>query len=120
VTGWLRGEAFYQGKPTSYWSQAIWTWGNDSAAGTWLDQARVNLGFGRSAAVPRPAVLGTQVFVTTGGPYADPTALPVLVELLRDKNEFVKGQAAVAIFALVTTGEISEAEARHLIGEAYR
>src|SRR6476620_4468884 len=26
VTGWLRGEAFYQGRPTSYWAREIGQW----------------------------------------------------------------------------------------------
>jgi hypothetical protein len=97
VTGWLRGEAFYQGRPTSYWSQAIWTWGNDSAAGTWLDQARVSVGMRKSDPVPRPPVIGEDA-----DPYSwlpapanllalrptdvDPAALPVLLELVGEKG----------------------------------
>jgi hypothetical protein len=146
VTGWLRGEAFYQGRPTSYWSQAIWTWGNDSAAGTWLDQARVSVGMRKSEPVPRPPVIGED------DPYSwypvpanllalrptdvDPAAVPVLLELvgekrpetaktpeevvrqlLRDQKQFVRIQAALAIMALSRDGKIPEADARAFVGE---
>jgi hypothetical protein len=95
VTGRLRGEAFYQGRPTSYWSQAIWTWGNDSAAGTWLDQARVRVGMRKSEPVPRPTVIGEDPHPSSWLPAnllavrpteVDPAALPVLQELLGEKR----------------------------------
>jgi hypothetical protein len=40
VWGWLRGEAFYQGRPTSYWRQELALWqphciGGDSTGHTW-------------------------------------------------------------------------------------
>jgi hypothetical protein len=153
VAGWLRGEAFYQGRPTSYWSQAIWTWANDSAAGTWLDQARVSVGMRKSDPIPRPPVIGDDP-----GPYSwhpapanmlalrptevDPAALPVLLELLgekrpqtakkpedgagmpvlvrqllRDKRQFVRIQAALAIMTLARDGKISDADACAFVGE---
>jgi hypothetical protein len=151
VTGWLRGEAFYQGRPTSYWSQAIWTWGNDSAAGTWLDQARVSVGIRKSEPVPRPAVIGEDPepyswyapanLLAMRPTEVDPAALPVLLELLgekrpetakkqeddagmpdvrqllRDKRQFVRIQAGLAIMALSRDGKIPEADARAFVGE---
>jgi hypothetical protein len=95
VTGWLRGEAFYQGRPTGYWSQAIWTWGNDSVAGTWLDQARVSVGMRKSDPVPRPAVIGEDPDLLMVPPEnllamrpteVDPAGMPVLLELLGEKR----------------------------------
>ena len=85
VWGWLRGEAFYQGRPTSYWRSELSRWRNvpnviqfcpfsDSVSyarersliETWLD--RINIRAARVAPVP-PMLDG------------EADALPVLREL---------------------------------------
>jgi hypothetical protein len=118
VTGWLRGEAFYHGRPTSYWRYAIWCWGNDSAALSWIDQARVGIGLSRSEAVLRPAIIGKNWdWQASRATDLDPAAIPVLRELLGDEDKFVRIQSALAIKGLAHDAKISEAEARALVGE---
>lgn len=130
VTGWVRGEAFYDGRPTSYWSHAIRRWGNDSAALSWMDKTRVGVGLSRCEAVPRPVVIGDHFDpfdpflrypATANIPHlptgVDRAAMPVLVELLRDQKEAVRLQAAAALISLATDGKISDAEARALVGD---
>jgi hypothetical protein len=128
VTGWVRGAAFYDGRPTSYWSHAIRRWASDSAALSWMDKVRVGIGFPRSEAVPRPAVVGEDPDprILSWFPLnrldlrptrVDPAAMPVLAALLRDENDAVRIQAALALMGLATDGTISEAEARALVGE---
>jgi len=118
VTGWLRGEAVYRGMPTSYWRKAIWLWGSDSAALSWIDKARVGMGFSRSEAVPRPAVIGNDWdWQASRASDVDPAAIPVLRELLADENKFVRVQSAHAIKGLADNGKISDAEARALVGD---
>ncbi|OAI46023.1 hypothetical protein AYO44_12130 [Planctomycetaceae bacterium SCGC AG-212-F19] len=95
IYGWLRGEAFYQGMPTSYWSREIQQWNGKAEYGrsvcgkrssppsTWIDQVKEHFGLQTSLT---PEVLET-----------DAQALPVLRALAKDPNPEVRSCAAQAI-----------------------
>lgn len=40
VRGWLRGAAFYQGRPTAYWSRELGHWNGPSALLSWIPSSR--------------------------------------------------------------------------------
>jgi hypothetical protein len=94
--GLYRGEGFYQGWPTSYWSKRLRDNPNilRSRAGgpadiplrpaTWFDNAKVRFGVGTPAWTPADPWLQED----------DPEALPVLQDLLRDPDPDVRGYAA--------------------------
>jgi len=95
IHGWLRGEAFYHGMPTSYWSREIQRWkGSGGYSGpacgnqplqrlTWADELKQYFGF---ATYRMPEVLDTP-----------PLALPVLRELTEDARPEVRSCAVRAI-----------------------
>jgi hypothetical protein len=102
LIGWVRGEAFYQGRPTSYWEKEIQHYEmhdcyisgdlyffprEPTAAEQWLKK---NLGiyFGSDQDGPRPVI----VF--------DSAAIPMLVELL-DREDL-----KVRLFAIQSLGLI--------------
>jgi hypothetical protein len=92
VVGWACGEAFFQGRPTHYWEEAVkegWDrWVRQRRVGepysppTWLDRLREWLGQEDDS----PAVLEA----TEG-------AVPVLVELLQSQDADVRRSAALAL-----------------------
>src|SRR5262249_26683082 len=71
VRGWLRGEQFFAGRPTSYWSKVI---RNDGGR---FGEA-VGLGFAQQP---------------------DPAAVPMLIELLEDEDDEVRFTACWALSA---------------------
>jgi hypothetical protein len=103
--GWLRGESFYRGRPTSWWRQELihWTpfwvvmgqlpekWELEHAAwhrdvSSW-DNVRYKLfGAGRGDIGGPPALLK-----------GDPEAEPVLRELLHDEDRHVREAAAFGL-----------------------
>jgi HEAT repeat protein len=77
LVGWARGEAFYKGRPSSYWSREM--------------QRRVREAAAATAPVPRESGLLAKFLGWLAGPplsgpdlYEDPAAMAVLIELLRD------------------------------------
>jgi hypothetical protein len=102
VWGWLRGEAFYHGRPTSYWRPKVL----DSSPLGYYPPA-INL-VARHLVARRPSPPGwvdrLRAWLRGGGgdaeepfPVADPAAVPVLVELLRDEDAAVGAEAADAL-----------------------
>ncbi len=97
LTGWLRGEAFYQGRPTSYWRGELEGYRNTSFLSfssydivileKKMGFLERNLGWLRKDAQeeePWPLLTG------------DPAALPVLEELSQDGNPSI---VTLVIFA---------------------
>jgi HEAT repeat protein len=90
VIGWVKGEAFYDGRPTSYWSQAISNWLEDpmdvTSTPNWLDEWKQYLGWStESSAV---ATLSE-----------NPDARPVLRQLSKDPNAQVRRTALGMLIA---------------------
>jgi hypothetical protein len=106
VWGWLRGEAFYQGRPTSYWAERIRPWDsycefggdgglvvrirycyvpNTGAAQRWLIN-HVGL-----PPPPWPSILD-----------GDPNAEPVLRELLDDSSDLIRQWAVEGLDRIQT------------------
>jgi hypothetical protein len=92
LIGWVRGEAFYQGRPTTYWQQRIqeyqqltederWSAWNDH----WMRTVEKLLGLPPDDY--HPAVLY----------HDDPATMPVRLELLRDANPDVRKAVALNI-----------------------
>jgi hypothetical protein len=98
VLGHIRGESFYRGLPTCYWHrdiagcQELWSplscdWflvREPTAAEDWLDRV-----VGLDVVTTNPAVLD-----------GDPTALPVLIELLRYPDHRTRRAAATGLGAI--------------------
>src|SRR5262245_8848232 len=98
LIGWARGEAFYQGRPTSYWRKEahqwvtpqlknLFTWSRRSS---WWEERLANvvgMNFNLDQAIPW--ILG------------DAQAVPMLLELLADEDPHV---CAVAISGLAKAG----------------
>jgi hypothetical protein len=85
--GTLRGEAFYDGRPTSFWRSHVLQWDQTEKATrplSWVAQLKEYLGWRGSAG--RPAVLK-----------GDAAALPVLRDLLLDLDSSVRQQAFDAV-----------------------
>ena len=110
--GWLRGEASYQGMPTTWWAKEIEEsyhyipfvesehgvtseWCVDSSASLW-DQWLLRLKPGPTAIPVRDIILGSPLLM------GDPEALPVLLALIR--GDSVKGRR-VAIRGLLAHGK---------------
>lgn len=117
IYGWLRGEVFYQGRPTSYWVNEIEASyqpimiGGSSYVVPLYDDGRAIWCVERSASLwdqvldrvmPRTPQLADLNNIV-GGPLlnGDPGALPVLLALLRDESAKVR---RVAISGLVAQG----------------
>jgi len=85
VHGWLKGEAFYQGKPTSYWREQILSHLEARATGVtevempWIIGVMDDLGIAVSFENPLdwPDVLRPD----------EPAAVPVLIELLTTDDD---------------------------------
>ena len=126
VRGWLRGEAFYQGRPTSYWSRELGQWDQRLVA-SWdavaefavaerdarevggpadtLDRVEMNLtDYARSPGLLDRAAgwLGLTPHRPATMPLADGdrAAEPVLRELLNDPSELVRGHARRGLWHL--------------------
>src|SRR5262245_16011279 len=83
VIGWVRGEAFYHGRPSSYWSGEILAW--------WKDQAPATAQFSWSSL--RDALTPARQWEYA--PFqeserTDPAALPILVDLVKDPDYRVR------------------------------
>ena len=90
VRGWVRGEAFYLGRPTNYWSRELHQWQFNPWSGyarnpgplDWvLDQIAGWCGVTPSSG-NRPDILR-----------GDPAAQPVLCELLNDEDPAIREHA---------------------------
>jgi hypothetical protein len=93
IYGWLRGEAFYQGMPTSYWSIQI-----DRHYGLTkdrIDDLRQLLGL-RSGVVSDDRVLSVDV-----------GAVPVLTELLSDPEPKVRWAAVWQLYMVAPENQAS-------------
>jgi hypothetical protein len=90
VIGWIKGEAFYQGRPTSYWRGIVKDWNdipnlNPAPSGiwTWLRQI-----FGDPDDDQMPFTLPNESGFGEDRT-ADPEAFSVEMELLRDEDNMV-------------------------------
>jgi HEAT repeat protein len=85
LIGWVKGEAFYQGRPTSYWRIELEQWDpyahGSSYEPSWLEK---NL--------PKPisSFLGKPVWPLQN---VDPEATGVLIELMADEDQKIRGSA---------------------------
>jgi hypothetical protein len=79
LIGWVKGEAFYQGRPTSWWSREV----DNLTKPSWIDQylGRANRDEAELALVTR-----------------DREAIPVLIELLHDSSRDVRLFAVEGLF----------------------
>jgi HEAT repeat protein len=86
LIGWIRGESFYQGRPTSYWSQQIRAYQHRVPPSS-IDRLMATLGLSapNHREPPLEAMLGQE---------PDPAAVPVLTELLGDPDDQVRYHAA--------------------------
>ena len=84
VIGWSRGEAFYQGRPTSYWAEQFRNWPGpeDSWSRSFLPEIIANW----FEPEDRPSYPG-QAFYSEGRHVVPANAIPVLVELLGEEGE---------------------------------
>jgi len=93
VWGWLRGEAYYQGRPASYWSEEVARWHPAPVKGfhaMTVDFYYENTSFERllSRFIPLPEHTWPELLD------GDPTAQPVLMEMMRDGRSAVRDLAA--------------------------
>jgi hypothetical protein len=101
IWGTLRGEAFYKGRPTSYWRKEMASYHESHRINlvfafaekpSFFDRLRERLGLKSKASqllpLPAPAILGSE-----------PAAVPVLAELLDDPEQTIRAEAANALAA---------------------
>lgn len=81
VVGWYRGEAFYQGRPTSYWAEQFANW-PDSWGHRWLPGVIADW----LEPDGQPSYPG-HAFYPEGCHVVPAEAIPVLVELLGEEDE---------------------------------
>src|SRR5262245_31141107 len=86
IWGWLRGEAFYDGRPTSFWRQECLRWEHVELTGV-LNPPSPRPTHWRWTATKWEQLLGTRKSYTLDEPRPfgkddDPAALPVVLELL--------------------------------------
>jgi hypothetical protein len=104
VIGWVKGEAFYKGRPTSYWANDFHHWGQtsigedqlilldndfkqtDYAEESWSWRMKDLLGVETSQEYKWPIILA-----------GDPATIDVLVGLLRDDRQDVRLLALLAL-----------------------
>jgi hypothetical protein len=124
LIGWARGEAFYQGRPTSYWRQKIQEYQQampqrleeylqsldgrrPASQAHWMGKVKSVLGLPADDEFVPPAVLGRSdpsdladrgIFLLNGPP--DPLAIPVLIELLVDSDPDVRWSAIHPLMSL--------------------
>src|SRR5262245_5539035 len=99
LLGLLRNESFYQGRPTTYWSREIQRLRDEKSASWLATYQDWFLNLFRS----KEPVTKEDLTLLKGGP----EAAPVLKELLRNKNPFVRWNAA---FALIDAGDAQPRE----------
>jgi hypothetical protein len=88
LVGWLRGEAVYRGRPTSYWRQA---------SQRRIEQLWVMAYTDGSAHRAIAEVFGLHCDPASNDVCGDPAALPVLAEMLRDNDPAVRKWAVTAV-----------------------
>ena len=110
VYGWLRGEAFYQGMPTSWWAKEIdttyqpmllWDISGKDASIQWCMQPSPSLWDEiRQQFGPSTTALPASIFAV-GCPLldGDPDALPVLLVLVRNESAKVRRAAIRGLWA---------------------
>lgn len=109
IIGLARGEAFYRGRPTSYWQHEIKTWTE------FLRQCgplRVTCGIGLHPVPPPPTfseklhgfLASTFTAEWTPAQLEEPAAIPVLTELLRDSDAEVREYAVTCLFRMNAPG----------------
>jgi hypothetical protein len=105
VVGWWRGEAFFQGRPSSYWL-ARWHWLNRerSRPEQW---ARKYFGDG----------CGDVIWGDQSPPKFDSTAVPVLIELLNDSSPQVRARAAYELGQMSVDARPAVPALRRLLGD---
>jgi hypothetical protein len=110
IYGWLRGEVFYQGMPTSWWQSEIDQWYHPGACETSLltiwfvdvrpslwDQLRPHLNPRKGVAIPVMDAVSSSPLLD-----GDADALPMLLVLIRSEAAKVR---RVAIGGLVAQGK---------------
>jgi hypothetical protein len=115
VIGWVKGEAFYEGRPTSYWANEIDEWLTFQALGqsaSWSERFFKAVGLDYQRRRPEPVVLGPLFELSKhDGPARDlyrpinAAAIPVLVDLLKDRRESVRQKAVSAFFFASDQGD---------------
>ena len=88
VYGWLRGEAFYQRMPTSYWRNEITRPNYDIEEQSWTDRLTDLVGVARNDG---SLVIPTELLND------DPTVIPVLIELLKSGDSEVQFIACLVL-----------------------
>jgi hypothetical protein len=139
VLGYLRGENRFQGRPTSYWRLKVERYvvgmqNSATKATTFWEKLLEFISFGQS---PRPSVLAgnteslpvlidlmkdktsrgatVEVYKTLASMGTNAKdAVPLLIEALNDKDQIVRGWAAMALMR-IDPGEAKKAGAEELI-----
>jgi len=100
VIGWVLGEAFYKGRPTSYWSEELSRWGKqwngyqEDQDPTFTREETMWDRFAEGLSGRRALELefgGEELQLV------NPEAVPVLLDLLKDSNPFVRSIAALCL-----------------------
>lgn len=116
VIGWVRGEAFYQGMPASWWAREIRGTYLPALRGArpgpteWWVATRSSLWdqlyqrFTPRAGVPAFPVMDA----VTGSPLldGDPAALPLLLSLVHDRDAMIRSVAICGLLAQGTRPEV--------------
>jgi HEAT repeats len=98
LIGWMRGEAFYQGRPTSYWRQKIQQYQHSTmeerqaSHDHWMRKVEEFLGLQSNDLLKHP-------YTELNNPSAvdNSAAVPVLLQLLQDSDPLIRGTAALEI-----------------------
>jgi hypothetical protein len=103
VYGWLRGEAFYQGMPASWWEGKIYQLNGqlssmDRVLERWTGNAPTSESVGAVFLVLDYVQYPVPVAVPFDLASRDSAVLPVLIELLRSDDVFIR-LAAVSLLA---------------------
>jgi len=115
LIGWVKGEAFYQGRPTSYWKWDCQQWEHVPAilgpaywrktrSARWDNSVREWLGISTQPTPESPPLFS-----------ADPDALPVLLELLDLDDEPSQRIAIVGIRIIGPAGKAASPRLLQLI-----
>jgi hypothetical protein len=117
IRGWLRGEAFYDGRPTSYWAAEIerWEWDGKPiwyrhCEGTKQYRHRPLLPGRLGALIPEPEAPWPALLD------GDKEGLPVLNELLEHPSPHVASWAEEGI-ARISSGEKGPGKTDYLFGK---
>jgi hypothetical protein len=132
--GWWRGEAFYQDRPSSWWAREIqqsYSWSPqvgpsvaDSSGPrfpiSWHRRRTISLGENIRQQFTGPPTLNSLIDALMAEPPltdGDETALPVLLELLRQEDPKVRLLAACGLAALGRRATPAVADLRVAIGD---